>query len=384
MIVALWFGALFGLGSLAIRPSLLEAMVISSHISSIIPAAAPPLGVTARILLALIMTGLGGLLGSLIGRRIARPKSEAPQREPWAAPIEVEVRQRPRDAHPDAPARRPISALDEIGADEISDVFAGRRRSLTITDHAERDAFQDFAPLPGGLPQILDIAENALPAQAEGQTPLNLGDFACEHQPGSVADAEPSAPARFAQADDLEKLDMVALAERLAQAMKRRRSRSALPFASTEPITAPFESGEESCPEPVADEPGNEAEEAIGEEEGYSSLLNLSRTAEPRQTFVRIEAPPAEQGSSIEPVVIFPGQAARVAAAQTSANGTGDGSEAVLATGPANFRRFDGPASVSQDQSIAHDSGTTGQNPEETERALRAALNSLQRMSGAA
>ena len=40
-VVALWFGALFGLGSLAVRPSLLESLVRSSRIDLIVPAAAP-------------------------------------------------------------------------------------------------------------------------------------------------------------------------------------------------------------------------------------------------------------------------------------------------------------------------------------------------------
>ena len=43
-VVALWFGALFGLGSLAVRPTLIEGLVLKSHIDLIIPATAPPLG----------------------------------------------------------------------------------------------------------------------------------------------------------------------------------------------------------------------------------------------------------------------------------------------------------------------------------------------------
>ena len=58
-VVALWFGALLGLGSLAIRPTLLEAVVLKTGLDLIIPAAAPPLGITARILIALFMASLG-------------------------------------------------------------------------------------------------------------------------------------------------------------------------------------------------------------------------------------------------------------------------------------------------------------------------------------
>ena len=47
-VVALWFGALFGLGSMAIRPGLIEDMVLAAGIDTLVPAAAPPLGMTAR------------------------------------------------------------------------------------------------------------------------------------------------------------------------------------------------------------------------------------------------------------------------------------------------------------------------------------------------
>ncbi|HNN56270.1 MAG TPA: hypothetical protein PKG84_08010, partial [Novosphingobium sp.] len=58
-VVALWFGALFGLGSLAIRPTLIETLVMKSRIDLIVPAAAPPLGLTARMLIALILAAFG-------------------------------------------------------------------------------------------------------------------------------------------------------------------------------------------------------------------------------------------------------------------------------------------------------------------------------------
>jgi hypothetical protein len=81
-VVALWFGALFGLGSLAVRPSLLEGLVLKSHLDLVIPAAAPPLGVTARILVALILAALGAMIGIALARRIARPKPEERKRSP--------------------------------------------------------------------------------------------------------------------------------------------------------------------------------------------------------------------------------------------------------------------------------------------------------------
>lgn len=40
-VVALWFGALFGLGSLAIRPTLIESLVLKIGIDLVIPPQPP-------------------------------------------------------------------------------------------------------------------------------------------------------------------------------------------------------------------------------------------------------------------------------------------------------------------------------------------------------
>jgi hypothetical protein len=167
-VVALWFGALFGLGSLAIRVGLLEAVVLTSRIDTVLPAAAPPLGVSARILLALVLAALGALIGATIARRIARPKPEVRERKrnpvgSSAAPVSV----RARDSHPDAPARKPISAHEELGSEPA---LAGRRRGMLAIEHEQAFELHEFAPLPGGVLQI----DSAPAADAT----LDLGNFA--------------------------------------------------------------------------------------------------------------------------------------------------------------------------------------------------------------
>jgi len=130
-IVALWFGALFGLGSLAIRPGLLESMVLALHIDTLVPAAAPPLGLTSRILLALVMSGIGGLIGATIAHRIAAPRPERRERRRGAGVV----------------------------AGSAHGVSEGRRRPLTAdVDYSPRD-FDEHAPLPGGSPQILNVSD---------------------------------------------------------------------------------------------------------------------------------------------------------------------------------------------------------------------------------
>ena len=171
-VVALWFGAAFGLGSLAVRPSLLEDLVLKSHIDLVLPAAAPPLGITARILLALVLAALGAVLGIILARRLTRTKPEAHERKRGARDLSAaSPRVRNRDAHPDAPARRPISAHEELGDEEpfeaarpAAGLLANRRRSLAISEDEPDFVPHDAAPLPGLDPvQPLDLALLALP-----------------------------------------------------------------------------------------------------------------------------------------------------------------------------------------------------------------------------
>ena len=178
VVVALWFGALFGLGSLAVRPSLLEDLVLKSHIDLIVPAAAPPLGVTARILLALIMAALGAVLGIALARRWARPKPELRERKRGAKDLaDTSPRLRHRDSHPDAPARRPISAHEELGGEAPFDadrptggLLANRRRSLALMDEENAFVPHEAAPLPGlDKVQPLDLASLALPVDAPAE-----------------------------------------------------------------------------------------------------------------------------------------------------------------------------------------------------------------------
>jgi hypothetical protein len=188
-VIALWFGALFGLGSLAIRPSLIEAAVLKTGLDLIVPAAAPPLGMTARILIALIMAALGAAIGATLALRLNRPKTVVRERKrnaanPGAAAEAEAAMWNRRDVFTDGPARRPISAHDELG-ETLDDPgpLLGRRRALAVEQEEQPFQPQDFAPVPGGEPQIFDIATMQLApvrpaaASAEASAPLDLGAF---------------------------------------------------------------------------------------------------------------------------------------------------------------------------------------------------------------
>jgi len=135
--VALWFGALFGVGSLAIRPSLIEGLIVSSGIDLIIPAAAPPMGVTTRILIALALAALGGTLGAWLARRLSQPKSVA------------------------VPRKRGAPSAGAKGAPRSQSAQAGgaRRSRLALSEEGRpRREYVDHAPLPGQA-NILDVSQ---------------------------------------------------------------------------------------------------------------------------------------------------------------------------------------------------------------------------------
>lgn len=188
-VVALWFGALFGLGSLAVRPSLLETVVMASRIDLVIPAAAPPLGVTARILVALALAAVGSAIGLIIARRLARPKPEVRERKRTKLAEHEEAAPRYANHPPFAEAEDDETA---------GGILAQRRRALTI-EHDEEDFVpHEMAPLPGGAPQILDISKVGFDAPPP-HAALDLGAYQAEpvrqeFQPQPVA-AEPIAEA---------------------------------------------------------------------------------------------------------------------------------------------------------------------------------------------
>ena len=143
-LVALWFAALFGLGSFVLPAALVERAVLATGLDAILPAAAPPLGMTAKLALALGATVLGAVLGWLLGRRVAA--AAGAQR---AAPATFSQ----------GGQRRPISAKEELGHDGFDAPREGedapapeparRRRALAVNDESGPSEFLDRAPLPG-------------------------------------------------------------------------------------------------------------------------------------------------------------------------------------------------------------------------------------------
>jgi hypothetical protein len=113
---------------------------------------------------------------------------------------------------------------------------------------------------------------------------------------------------------------------------------------------------EEAQPDTGTDEP---VAQDIVPEERYSSLVGMTAPQprpEPRQEFIRIDEPELEEGHEPEPVVVFPGQAPFARPVPADAQGG------------------------AQPQVFVPQSATAA-DPQEADRALRAALATLQRMT---
>ncbi len=113
-IVPVWFAVTFALSSLAVRGAIIERMVLASGLDLILPMATPPLGNTARFLIAALFAAVGAALGWGV-MKMLRPATRpaAPAEPVW--PSEERIRLREVDAHPDAPLRAPIRAHAELG-----------------------------------------------------------------------------------------------------------------------------------------------------------------------------------------------------------------------------------------------------------------------------
>lgn len=312
-VVALWLGALFGLASLAVRPALLEALVIRSGIDLAVPAAAAPLGLTARLLVALALAAIGSLLGAVIGRRLAGTAPKAPERKRSMRETLAEA------------------ALAEDEADREESILVQRRRPLTFNVDETPQAFipAETAPLPGA-PQVFDISAVSL-EEPQREDPLDLAAYDPlpaeeeEVQPLFVAPEMEAAPAPVvAPAAD----DITGLATRLTESMSRRRASRAAPegpVAGSPSIPRlPLLAGE--APLPTEPAPAFTPEPAKN-----------NSFAAPQQFFAAPPEPTSEP-DAIEPVVIFPGQ---MAGRPQPKDGT------------PSFRSFDAPGSAGQGRPVS-------------------------------
>ena len=358
--VALWLGAIFTLLGLAIRPVLMERAVLALGIDRVLPMAAPPLGTTARVLILLALAALGCTIGFFVARRLAPGVHEALHQTATDLPEPSLLTQ-----------RGPAEQIDtESAEDEQAEHDARRRRQLAILP----DDGPVEAPAQPAAPQILKVADlglasfdqafepepfvrstawtdetlsvepgfSSLPPEAEeDELPLDLAlevktDSAPQDAPasGAAGAAEEERRATAAEriaASPLDELSHVELLERLALALERRRA------------------DPQGAPDAGPEDREAAARAAAKVAEGYAALLARSATDRPSADGLPAGGKPAT--------------ASVVALRSIGSAGFGG-------TAARPRRPFDGPTAPAEAQ--------------DTDAALRDALKTLQRLSGAA
>lgn len=311
---AVWFAALFGLGSLAIPGSLLGDVVLKTGLPAIVPAAAPPLGFTAHLLVAFALTVFGAALGLALALRL-RSKGKAEVRRaapvaPAAAPEpEAAYKVRARDAHPDAPPRRPLvvteALVDPLAEEAVepqseSETFAPLlRRNPRSASTEPAGVPSPFIPefTPGGTGEVRPLDLSSLELDEPTGEPITAPaatEAAVAPQPESEPEPEPAPaplliaatpqlPVNFGTAlpeaaevkrspvagAPLENLGLVQLIERLALAIAEQKAANEAVIAADSAAEADaavpeFEPGPFSSPRVASPASQGSGEPAIG------------------------------------------------------------------------------------------------------------------------
>jgi hypothetical protein len=188
--VAVTVAAFFGI----LPDDVLDTLVSDSGIAAFIPAAEPPLGLTARLALMLVAGGGSGLflwcgLQLLIGSRRIRLFGKRDRMLTANIPV-----LRRADAHPDAPARRPLFAKSDLGTPFL-DVRAPV--NLTLEDasepvsddtHISEPEPTEIAVLPPAVlpPAVLPPVVILPPVEAD--LPIDLDQPLANFDPHAIPD----------------------------------------------------------------------------------------------------------------------------------------------------------------------------------------------------
>lgn len=154
-LIAAVAGGFAALGVAMIPVPALEALVMDSGLPSILAAAEPPLGLTARLAVAL---GAGAFVGAfmwlsafiLLGSRGLTIGGEAGPVDSAEVPVPVLRR---ADAHPDAPPRPPLLATRDLGKPFL-EVRAGAPAAPAEPEDEQVDFDVIFPPRPISAPVL--------------------------------------------------------------------------------------------------------------------------------------------------------------------------------------------------------------------------------------
>ncbi len=263
-IVALWFAALLGIGTLIVPVQVIEQIVTATGIASVVPSAAPPLGFTARAGIALVATLLGAIIGFVAARRMGASAN---------APLAIVRKDN---------GMRALNPVEDMDDDFLDDELPplrempaplGRRRPLAIAEDDARSDFLDVAPLPGEG-SAYDLDDDALELNAEyhsddddfsalPEQSVTLEDHA--DQPQERQEFIPLASAPQASDElEVEEVDQEIEAaspveiERVASSTSAHANTAANPLPFSPPSLA-RQAETESAPEEITEQPASSA-----------------------------------------------------------------------------------------------------------------------------
>lgn len=267
---------------------LVEMVVASSGLSEAVPAAAPPLGLKARLMLA----GFGALMaaGVVSATRRSAGRDEPPRIEEGrqdrvqgaktmgfafskltalargrAAANEADAPVlRRADAHPDAPARPPIFASRDFDGLEIFGRPEGSRRPLVANPEPQSESVLPPPPpsLPFAMPSApAPLSEAELLKPAFARPPAAAPAFAAPIAvPSSAPDVAPEpAPAPLPLRSPTQGLSVAELTERLERGLAQR-SRATVPPVAVGGVIADMPAAQ---PVPVRNAVAQDTDEAL-------------------------------------------------------------------------------------------------------------------------
>ncbi|WP_300113323.1 hypothetical protein [Sphingobium sp.] len=274
---------------LATPVGLLEMLVASSGLSEAVPAAAPPLGVTARLMMAgFVGLLIAGAFAAIRDPRQAEDKRDTDGRQQSAqgarqmgfafskltalargraTPTGVAEAPalRRADAHPDAPPRPPIFASRDFDGVEIFARPDAKRRPLVVAPEPEARSVVPMQGFAARSPDDMAKEDQPVPAFAR---PVDLAEPTAEpsafradtEQPAALRDDEPAdhEPVEAARPAPLplptHGLSVAELTDRLERGLASRRRATPAPVLADMPVAPAV---------PVRDSVAPDADEAL-------------------------------------------------------------------------------------------------------------------------
>lgn len=180
--------------AMAMPGDILAGLIGATGLPSLVPAARPPLGDTARLLIAFAGALATFLTVSALLRALNKP-AQGRARKPAEVTSEP-PRLRRADAHPDAPSRSPILAGRELGL-PLDEVPIEERVPADLAEVENVDFEAEWErPLPGFIDEEARPAEADLvdwePVEEDAAPSENVPAEALAEDKDQVAEAEPA------------------------------------------------------------------------------------------------------------------------------------------------------------------------------------------------